>query len=76
MKSVEKRFAGRDRYETSKIIGQNLYSQAKKIYLAGGEIYADGLAIDTFATKQKSSSLFTEKKGIAKKILDYINTLK
>lgn len=71
--NVEKRFAGKDRYETSKIIAESLYGQSKNAYLASGEVFADALVIGPIAGKDKAPVLLTKKKELPKVVLDYIN---
>lgn len=54
------RISGKDRYETSRKIAENLFNKSKKIFVASGKNYADALSVSYYAAKLNAPVILTE----------------
>lgn len=55
--NVVKRYAGKDRYDTSKLIANDVFTKGSNLYLASGKEFADALSISPVLTKNMSTLL-------------------
>lgn len=67
-----KRLGGKDRYETSVKIANELSSNTGEISLASGLGFADGLSISSVAGKRNMPVLLTKQNELPKPVADYI----
>ncbi|MFY9284367.1 MAG: cell wall-binding repeat-containing protein [Miniphocaeibacter sp.] len=71
-----KRFAGKDRYETSAKIAENIFKNPKNIVLVNGVKEADALSAGPLANELEGPILLTNGKTISKPVADYIESTK
>ena len=60
--TIAKRFAGLDRYETSRLIAEEFYKAPKEVVLAVGTAFPDGLSVGPLAAKMKAPMLLAHNK--------------
>ncbi len=63
-----KRIGGIDRYETSAKIADEFFTNAKKAYMASGQVFADALVIGPVAANDNAPVLLTKKSELPKAI--------
>lgn len=68
------RIAGKDRYETSKKIAENLFVGNKKTFIASGESFADALSASHYAGMENAPIILTKSKKNSTK--DYLKNKK
>ncbi|MGO5064692.1 cell wall-binding repeat-containing protein [Clostridium sporogenes] len=74
------RYAGRDRYSTNVVVGQEILKnnngETTAILVNGGESYADALSVTSIAAAKGYPVLFANKKEVPKTVKDFINSKK
>lgn len=68
---VLKRYAGRDRYETSRLVAEDSFIKGGSIYLASGKEGADALAIGPVVAKESATVLLVNNKNILESLKSF-----
>ncbi|MDO5717789.1 MAG: cell wall-binding repeat-containing protein, partial [Tissierellia bacterium] len=75
MPSLIRRFSGNDRYETAVEIAKATMPNAKHIYMASGEVFADALVAGPAAAKENAPILLNRRNEAPQVLVEYINGL-
>ncbi|MDO5714438.1 MAG: cell wall-binding repeat-containing protein [Tissierellia bacterium] len=75
MPTLMERFSGDDRYATAVDIAKKTNSEAKNIYLASGEVFADALVAGPAAAKENAPILLTRRNVAAQVLKIYFKEL-
>ncbi|MDO5714437.1 MAG: cell wall-binding repeat-containing protein, partial [Tissierellia bacterium] len=75
MPTIIERFSGDDRYATAVDIAKKTNSEAKNIYLASGELFADALVAGPAAAKENAPILLTRRNEAPQVLKDYFKDL-
>lgn len=67
-------FAGKDRYETAKIIADKVKNTSNRVVIASGEVFADALCSSGFAYLNNSPILLSRYNDLTQVNADYIKT--
>ena len=70
------RIAGKDRYETSRKIAENLFEGNKKTFVTSGESFADALSASHYAGMENAPILLTKSKQIDNSTKNYLKNKK
>lgn len=69
-----KRLSGVDRYDTNKLIVDELNVPGDTVFIASGENFPDALSVSSFASKMNSPILLAKKNTLPQQVQDYLNT--
>ncbi len=68
---IVKRFAGQSRYETSKLIAEEFFSDSKLAVLAAGNSFPDGLSAGPLASELRAPILLTNDESMSESAVEY-----
>jgi putative cell wall-binding protein len=69
-----KRLGGVDRYDTNKLIVNELNSTSDTIFIVSGENFPDALSVSSFASETNSPILLVNANSISQQAQNYLNT--